>query len=108
MPTDQLTKERPLSPPSRPDGGAGYSIVVPIFNDWQSAGALVGKLDEIAATLGVPVRVFLVDDGSTIPAPRALPCEPKHLARVDLVELFGNLGHQRAIAIGLDVWKTRA
>src|SRR5262249_41744968 len=45
---------------------------------------------------------LIVDDGSTVP-PDATFCTAAHrsLGRIDLVRLRRNLGHQRAIAIGL-------
>jgi hypothetical protein len=46
-------------------------------------------------------RVVLVDDGSTQPAPPDLIGRPIALSRVSLLSLRRNLGHQRALAVGL-------
>jgi hypothetical protein len=47
------------------------------------------------------VALVLVDDGSTTRAPDALEFRPVHLTRVQVLHLRRNLGHQRAIAVGL-------
>lgn len=60
------------------------------------------RLDAIAGAVAEPLRVFLVDDGSTGPGLGTLGFAPRALHSIEVVELFGNLGHQRAIAIGLD------
>ena len=79
------------------------AIVTPVFDDWACFTAL---LEEIAAEYGdtcVRFEVLAVDDGS------AEPFDPSRLSlpgdscitRVQLLRLALNLGHQRAIAVGL-------
>jgi len=59
-------------------------------------------LDEVCARAGMRPRVLLVDDGSSEPAPADLVRrEPKAIQAVDLLQLYVNLGHQRAICTGL-------
>ena len=81
-------------------------IVVPVFNDWASALILLDHLNEVAKTLGIEVYVNLVDDGSTelfdettLPKIQSFT----HLMGAEIVHLALNVGHQRAIAIGLCV-----
>jgi len=76
-------------------------ICIPVFDDWSSATLLVDRLD--GALRGMPQRysVLLVDDGSTEPVPAELGRERQVIDRVEVVHLRCNLGHQRAIAIGL-------
>ncbi len=79
-------------------------IVVPVYDDWASFETLVQHLDAVAA--GWPFQVFVsaVDDGSSEtlgPAARAAISQASHLAGVEVVHLALNLGHQRAIAVGL-------
>jgi glycosyltransferase involved in cell wall biosynthesis len=78
-------------------------LVVPVFNDWVSCNRLLQDLDLVAASLPVRIAVSLVDDGSIetpdFPAISGL-C---NLESVEIVHLSVNLGHQRAIAIGLCV-----
>jgi len=80
-------------------------LVVPVFNDWDAFGILLRELDRVAATLPVHIDVSAIDDGSTLLAPSGLcqAADLKHLGSVEIVSLRTNLGHQRAIAVGLCV-----
>ena len=82
---------------------AAVVVLVPVYDDWDAVSALLARLDD---ALTRPVDVMLVDDGSTEPARAGGPFE--QLRRVDVVHLRRNLGHQRAIAIGLYEVATRA
>lgn len=77
-------------------------ILIPVYNDWDAVAMLLGKLDrELAATSWV-ADVLLVDDGSTESVPEGLV--PGGLTRIETIEVLAlrrNLGHQRAIAIGM-------
>lgn len=76
--------------------------IIPIFNDWTSVAELVTRLDEVARTSALDLHVLLVDDGSTTDESRKLA--GLHLTAIralDVLRLRRNLGHQRAIAIGL-------
>ena len=84
----------------------GLCIVVPVYNDWASALILLDRLNEVAKNVGVPIYVNLVDDGSTelfdettVPKIQSFT----HLMGAEIVHLALNVGHQRAIAIGLCV-----
>lgn len=77
-------------------------LLMPVFDDWLSARLLIEKLD--AALTGQPVEatVLLLDDGSpTPPAAPYLSADLKNIRSVERLRLRRNLGHQRAIAIGL-------
>ena len=75
-------------------------VVIPVFNDFHSAELLIRALDPILDAHALPSRVVLVDDGSPgSPTPRLPPLGA--IASVDVLRLRRNLGHQRAIAIGL-------
>jgi hypothetical protein len=79
----------------------GISVCIPVFDDWASAYAVAERLDAVADDLGAPVRVLFVDDGSSEPAPaRPLPALGR-VVEVSTLRLRRNLGHQRAIAVGL-------
>ena len=84
-------------------GGDGPIVVlIPIFNDWESLGLLLPRLDEALAARGIEADVLVVDDGSTIDRPGDLANGSfAALRRIDLLQLRRNLGHQRAIAVGL-------
>ncbi len=78
-------------------------IVTPVFNDWKSFHRLIVELDKAAASL--PFRIFIsaIDDGSTQDHASILQDLPPldHLIGIEIVHLAVNVGHQRAIAIGL-------
>lgn len=78
-------------------------IVIPVFNDWESFGRLVKDIDATLPSGVREVRIVAVDDGSTEPVPDEFT-EDANLQRIQsaqLVKLKCNLGHQRAIAVGL-------
>jgi polyisoprenyl-phosphate glycosyltransferase len=80
-------------------------VITPVYNDWVSFGRLLEELDKVAAQLPIKIAVSAVNDGST-ESPDAflngiLPLT--HILRVEIVHLKLNVGHQRAIAIGLCV-----
>lgn len=75
-------------------------IIIPVYNDWESLALLSNRLDEALPAGGPAVEVLVVDDGSSLPSP-ALSLQLKKICRIDVLELRRNLGHQRAIAIGL-------
>jgi polyisoprenyl-phosphate glycosyltransferase len=77
-------------------------ILIPVFNDWASVAQLLPKLDSVLASHFVTVDVLVVDDGSTVLPDGTLESGAlAALRRVDVLRLRRNLGHQRAIAIGL-------
>jgi glycosyltransferase involved in cell wall biosynthesis len=77
-------------------------ILIPVFNDWDSIAKLLPALDAVLARSGMRAGVLVVDDGSTLdPDPIAGAVAFGALARVDVLCLRRNLGHQRAIAVGL-------
>jgi hypothetical protein len=78
-------------------------IVTPVFNDWTSFRRLLEELDKAAVSLPFRLFVSAIDDGSTEDADSILADLPPltHLAGVEIVHLAVNVGHQRAIAIGL-------
>jgi hypothetical protein len=79
-------------------------VVTPVYNDWECFRRLLSELDAIAPTLpGSTLSVVAVDDGSEFVAEpdRLGVTDVRHLASVEVVRLICNLGHQRAIAVGL-------
>ena len=77
------------------------AILCPAYNDWQSLAILIQHLDEAMQKSSMNVSLFIVDDGSTIELdPSVLP-DVKNIASIECLSLLTNLGHQRAIAVGL-------
>jgi polyisoprenyl-phosphate glycosyltransferase len=89
--------------PPRKSSGSDTVIVVPIFDDWTSLDVLVTRLDAALAEQSLRADLLVVDDASVTPAPERTFAEKplRALARIDVLRLRHNLGHQRAIAIGL-------
>lgn len=82
---------------------ARIAVVTPMFNDWACFAALVAELSERFTGTGTSFDVIALDDGSTVPFDeRELELPPGGaVASVEVLPLATNLGHQRAIAIGL-------
>jgi polyisoprenyl-phosphate glycosyltransferase len=79
-----------------------FAVLIPVFNDWKAAAMLLRNIDSVCATNGLHPNVLLVDDGSADPAPQGLVAKkPDALRQVEVLELYRNLGHQRAICIGM-------
>lgn len=78
------------------------AIVVPVYDDW---GCFALLLDEIGNLPGGERRfsIFIVDDCSTVGAPERLDHLPASVEQVEVFRLHSNVGHQRAIAVGLSV-----
>lgn len=76
-------------------------ILIPVFNDWAALTRLLRELDEATADAGTAFSVLVVDDGSTEPRPAGICEQAARLAGVRLLTLKANVGHQRAIAMGL-------
>jgi hypothetical protein len=77
-------------------------VLIPVFNDWQCVELLLPLLDRALSQGPSHVSVLLVDDGSTIPAAPGFGQQTyANIRSVDILHLSRNLGHQRAIAIGL-------
>jgi glycosyltransferase involved in cell wall biosynthesis len=79
-----------------------FLILIPTFNDWPSLALLTKGLDQTLHAHGIAADLLIVDDGSTLAPGASLEnMALKSLARVEILRLRRNLGHQRAIAIGL-------
>jgi len=86
---------------SAPDAGR-IVVLIPLFNDWEAADLLLDGLDSACAQISAPVEVLLIDDGSTQDPPSGFAQRRfQALQAVDVLRLRRNLGHQRAIAVGL-------
>ena len=77
-------------------------ILIPMFNDWDAADLLLTDLDRALSGEPLSAEVLFIDDGSTLPMPETFA--RRHfiaLRAVGILQLRRNLGHQRAIAVGL-------
>jgi len=75
---------------------------MPVFRDWESANILCKMLDQVLEASGrVDARILLVEDGSPEPIQPWESFSPRLVTSIEVLELRRNLGHQRAIAVGL-------
>jgi len=85
-----------------PDSPIALGIVTPVFNDWASLAHLIREIDACADLSGRTVHIIAVNDGSNEPPdPAAFTGPFRRIERIRIVHLAVNLGHQRAIAVGL-------
>jgi len=79
-------------------------VLTPVYNDWDSFIQLVNDVDQCAGRLeNVSTDVIAIDDGST----QSL-CDVnnetgkyKHIREISVLHLVRNMGHQKAIALGI-------
>jgi len=75
---------------------------MPLRDDWKSAAELISRIDKAIAPDICAVQVLLVDDGSSERFSKDDFCRQFSAIRaIRVLPLRRNLGHQRAIAIGL-------
>jgi hypothetical protein len=79
------------------------AIVTPVLDDWASFTALMREIAGLLAGRGAVLHVYAVDDGSSEPFEPAAEILAPHscIASIEMIRLAANLGHQRAIAVGL-------
>jgi polyisoprenyl-phosphate glycosyltransferase len=92
------------------DSSERVAIIIPVLNDWDSLDVLLPALDEALGSRGWVGEILLVNDGSVLPITETLRRRTYlHLESVEVLHLLRNLGHQRAIAVGLThLYKTRS
>ena len=85
-------------------------IVTPVYNDWESFQKLIPEIDRALELNDVEVFIVGVNDGSNLAMPETLMHgeKTKKIRSVEILELAFNVGHQRAIALGLADVATRS
>lgn len=97
-----ITPEPPRLAPQAGEGRRELVVLLPVFNDWAALRKLLSGLDRALTSGPTEVDVLVVDDGSTQPFdPSSIAPDLRAIRRVEVLHLRRNLGHQRAIAIGL-------
>jgi len=77
-------------------------VLMPVFNDWAAAASLLLNLDAVLHSAQLRAHIVVIDDGSVIPRPHDFPGFGLHeYASLRILRLRRNLGHQRALAVGL-------
>jgi hypothetical protein len=79
------------------------AIVVPVLDDWPSFAALVADIARQFRHGDLSIHICAVDDGSLVPfAIETISVPPDSgVVSIEIIRLALNLGHQRAIAVGL-------
>jgi hypothetical protein len=79
------------------------AIVTPILDDWVSFAVLVEEISNLFTGSDFAFHIYAVDDGSSIPfdADAVVLPEASCILSIEVIRLAANLGHQRAIAVGL-------
>jgi glycosyltransferase involved in cell wall biosynthesis len=76
-------------------------VLMPVYNDWEALSRLLPLLDRELTNAAQRVEILLVDDGSATAPPKVFTQGFKAIFAIDVLSLRRNLGHQRAIAVGL-------
>lgn len=77
-------------------------VLMPLRDDWASAAELIRLLDRVVSSYPCTLDVLLIDDGSVQEfQPADFQSRFAVVRRIRTLRLRRNLGHQRAIAIGL-------
>ena len=78
-------------------------IIMPVYEDWESAIEVCHRIDAVLQQQDdIQASLLLIDDGSmSLTYPRQLPFAPTATERISVLVLRRNLGHQRAIAVGM-------
>ena len=78
------------------------TVLMPLRDDWASGAELIRRLDRTLSAYPCILNVLLVDDGSVEPCAAAdFRSEYAVVRSIGVLRLRRNLGHQRAIAVGL-------
>lgn len=75
-------------------------VLMPVYEDWEVVAQLLPRLGKVLAESGYSATLVAVDDGSHQRGP-GLALPPDGFAAGKIVRLRRNLGHQRAICVGL-------
>lgn len=80
------------------------TILTPVYNDWDSFMQLMNEMDQCAGEFkDISIAVIAVDDGSTFPhSSKGIETGGyRFIKDISILHLARNLGHQKAIAIGI-------
>lgn len=89
----------PMPNPENPT----FSVVLPVHNEAGNLEELYARLKEAMEQLDEPFEAIFVDDGSLDDSAQVIRAIRSRDARVKLVSLSRNFGHQAAITAGLDL-----
>ena len=78
-------------------------IVIPVYDDWSSLAILIREIERVASGRDLHPQLVIIDDGSSESCDiiRQEVSRLKWVKQIDIIHLARNLGHQKAIALGL-------
>lgn len=76
-------------------------ILMPLRDDWAASAELIRRIDQSISSVAFSIDVLLVDDGSQTFESSVFPLSFLTVRSISILRLRRNVGHQRAIAIGL-------
>jgi len=77
-----------------------FVIIIPQYNDWEALNLLITKINtDLSPEVLKNASLLVVDDCSS--TDRTVPFVPFGGTAIQVLRLYRNLGHQKAIAIGL-------
>ena len=89
----------PVVPTHPPKPLPPINIVIPLFNDWEALTLLLQKFDQtVAPDLASRFAFLVIDDCS---ATDSFNCPGQLGQSLSILRLYRNVGHQKAIALGL-------
>jgi glycosyltransferase involved in cell wall biosynthesis len=99
----QVSSDDKMGENSTGNSAAPIVVMIPMFNDWESLALLLKSVDRVLFRESLGAEVIVVDDGSYVPEGNSFNFDDgfKAIKKIGVLELRRNLGHQRAIAIGL-------
>lgn len=79
------------------------AIIIPVFNDWDSLNKLIPDIDNALKGEDVTIALIIVNDASTeeVNIDSDVIDRSGIINKMEIIHLNCNMGHQRAIAIGL-------
>ncbi|NCS45774.1 MAG: glycosyltransferase [Microcystis aeruginosa Ma_QC_C_20070823_S13] len=91
-----------IAPVNKSEDKRKLIIVIPSFNDWEALEKLLQLIDEIILSSALVLEILVVDDFSDQPISNSLIHHVyRQIQAVNILRLRRNLGHQRAITVGL-------
>ena len=75
-------------------------ILIPIYNDWQSADKVINKIDNVVKDINHEFSIIIVNDASTENKPDGFG-HSENLYSLKILNIKNNIGHARCIATGL-------
>jgi dolichol-phosphate mannosyltransferase len=100
--------DRSEASPDRATEGPELSVVLPVFDEAEILPELYQRLTAVLAADALEHELVFVDDGSRDATPGILDAMQRSDARVVVLHLSRNFGHQAAVCAGIDQARGRA